>query len=305
LVEPGPAAALGRAPSGRDALAQVVMNGRANKPTSSEGIPPLKALHKASSDELKSLVKKHLGETSPRFTTRSDEHGMIDRLDRKRPFKATHTYHPGVMDLTSPNVIEGKPIAKGEPVRIVNQGFDPANKLVHVADAHGNRQSVWKAALVRGGGRKNEATGAGGDLSYVYGHSVGTHVMHDGAEACRRAVEPQVHAEVGAAEANRWRPLGRGRPWDGRAAAGLTHELREWALPRVGSPLHIHFDPSKHPRGRSARFIDVLGKLERAEHGSTVTLPRGIHLRRDLRGLAVVRRRPAGAGVPASARGGR
>lgn len=67
----------------------------------------------------------------------------------------------------------------------------------------------------------------------------------------------------------------------------LDAALEEFALPYIGSPLHIHFDPSKHPRGRSARFIDVLGKLERAEHGSTVTLPHGIKVRRDLHGLQV------------------
>lgn len=66
-------------------------------------------------------------------------------------------------------------------------------------------------------------------------------------------------------------------------------DLREssLALPFVGSPLHAHFNPNQHPRGRIGRFVDILGKLERSEHGSTVTLPHGITLRRDARGIAV------------------
>jgi hypothetical protein len=59
------------------------------------------------------------------------------------------------------------------------------------------------------------------------------------------------------------------------------------SLPYRGSPLHLNFNPAKHPRGRLGKFVDVLGKLERSEHGSTVKLPHGITLRRDLRGIAV------------------
>jgi hypothetical protein len=89
---------------------------------------------------------------------------------------------------------------------------------------------------------------------------------------------------------------GQGMPQASVAHGGATehgiglkeHRLEEFAFPHIGSPLHVHFEPGKHPRGRIGRFIDVLGKLERAEHGSTVTLPHGIMVRRDLHGLQVM-----------------
>lgn len=65
-------------------------------------------------------------------------------------------------------------------------------------------------------------------------------------------------------------------------------ELEELALPFVGSPLRLKFDPRVHPRDRIGKFAEHLGKLMRAPHGSTVELPHGHMVRRDARGLAVI-----------------
>jgi BRCA1 C Terminus (BRCT) domain len=131
-------------------------SGRAKPP-----IPPRRELEKMSAPELADLHQQVVGGERPadKFIGRSGEKAMISAIERKRPFKSTHEYHPGLMDISSPNVIEGRPIEPGSPVRIYSQKgeVDPLGKLVWIEDEHGNRQSVWKAALVKPGavGRQN------------------------------------------------------------------------------------------------------------------------------------------------------
>jgi hypothetical protein len=104
----------------------------------------------------KQLVAWARGEgEKPPFTTHNQEKQAKEHVRYSAPFKGTHTYHPGLMDLTSPTVIQGKPIEKGAEVRIMRGGrnqekLDPLGKLVWIQDANGNVQSVWKAALKRG-----------------------------------------------------------------------------------------------------------------------------------------------------------
>lgn len=59
------------------------------------------------------------------------------------------------------------------------------------------------------------------------------------------------------------------------------------ALPHFGTRTTLHFDPRLHARDRVGKFRDMLAKLERAGHGSTLHLPHGIEVRRRARGLEV------------------
>ena len=61
----------------------------------------------------------------------------------------TYRYNPGLMDLTDPTIISGKPIKPGVIVKVTEDRVDPSGRLVWVQDAEGNEQSVWKAALTR------------------------------------------------------------------------------------------------------------------------------------------------------------
>lgn len=61
----------------------------------------------------------------------------------------------------------------------------------------------------------------------------------------------------------------------------------EIAIPRVGIPMHIHFDPRLHQRDRLGKFSEMLAKLERAPHNSVLHMPHGIAVRRAVTGLSV------------------
>lgn len=86
------------------------------------------------------------------FKTHAQEQAEAWEALLASPFRGTHVYRPGLMDLCDPTVLRGKPIAKGAEVRIVQGGrgqkkVDPLGKIVYVQDADGNLQSVWKAGL--------------------------------------------------------------------------------------------------------------------------------------------------------------
>lgn len=63
--------------------------------------------------------------------------------------------------------------------------------------------------------------------------------------------------------------------------------LEELAIPHLGSPATMHFDPRLHQRDRVGKFTDMLVKLMRAPHGSTLHLPHGHAVQRRARGLEV------------------
>lgn len=88
-----------------------------------------------------------------KFKTAAQEKAEAFEASLARPFKGTHTFQPGVMDIASPTVVRGSRIEPGSEVRIVRGGrgqekLDPLGKLVWVQDKAGNVQSVWKAGLV-------------------------------------------------------------------------------------------------------------------------------------------------------------
>jgi peptidoglycan hydrolase-like protein with peptidoglycan-binding domain len=69
-------------------------------------------------------------------------------------------------------------------------------------------------------------------------------------------------------------------------ARGVVEKVE---LHEAGYPVSLHFDPRLHPRGRTGQFTDVLSKLRGGTHGSEVTLPHGVAVRRSRagRGLSV------------------
>lgn len=71
----------------------------------------------------------------------------IRRLTTGQGEQTIYIYRPGMLDQDQPTVIEGEPIRTGAHVVITKEKIDPLGKFVFVIDAHGNRQSVYRAAL--------------------------------------------------------------------------------------------------------------------------------------------------------------
>lgn len=68
----------------------------------------------------------------------------------------------------------------------------------------------------------------------------------------------------------------------------ITLQLEEFALPQISAGrMHAKFDPRAHPRDRLGKFAEVLGRLSRAKVGSTVELPHGVVVRKELGRLSV------------------
>lgn len=110
-------------------------------------------------------IAEGLGSGQPSFPSRKAAERYVDAfiLERSRRARgaANPYYHPGLMDLTDPNVIRGRPIRPGAFVRVTRGGrgqpkVDPLGRIVWVEDDEGNEQSVWKKALHS---QKNPAKG--------------------------------------------------------------------------------------------------------------------------------------------------
>lgn len=144
--------ALGRLPRDRRVTKERQARERGEK--SDPGVPPYPR-----TDLDRALVAWAEGKgEKPMYTSHGQEQRAKKHVQLNAPFKGTHTYRPGVMDLASPNVIEGRPIARGAHVRIVEKKVDPHGMIVHVQDDQGNIQSVWKKGLQRGTKKLQEAT---------------------------------------------------------------------------------------------------------------------------------------------------
>lgn len=71
------------------------------------------------------------------------------------------------------------------------------------------------------------------------------------------------------------------------SAAEAVRVLTAVKLHEAGYPVSLHFDPRLHPRGRTGQFTDVLAKLKTASHGTEVTLPHGVSVRRSRGGTGL------------------
>jgi hypothetical protein len=109
----------------------------------------------------------------------------------EKPFKATHAYQPGVLDLTSPTVVAGSAIERGAPVQVLREhtravgagvkGWGRHFKVVR--DVAGNRQHV----MVQGLGRL--------DPDVFHDRRIGE--IEEAAEARSRGLSVREHRERG------------------------------------------------------------------------------------------------------------
>jgi hypothetical protein len=67
---------------------------------------------------------------------------------KEKTMNARYRYEPGLLDRFNPNVVAGRPIVAGAAVAITGEVTDPMHKFVYVQDESGNRQSVYRSALV-------------------------------------------------------------------------------------------------------------------------------------------------------------
>ena len=88
------------------------------------------------------------------MATYAQEKAAKLKTELDRPFKATHNYQPGLMDRASPTVVHGQAIEPGVPVQVLREHTrglrvgKSVSPFKVVRDEHGNRQHVWKQALV-------------------------------------------------------------------------------------------------------------------------------------------------------------
>jgi hypothetical protein len=93
------------------------------------------------------------------YTTHAEEQAAKLRMEKNRPFNATHVYSPTGWDQLDPRGVVGEPIEPGSPVELMKEhtrglhsGMPPPAKRMFnvVRDEQGNRQHVNKNSLDRG-----------------------------------------------------------------------------------------------------------------------------------------------------------